>query len=244
MLHVTSAGCVAHDLHTIAPGPLERTFWSSWRSEEIVEHLKLRLWLWLFILLLLLFTTTTTITCAGFRIRFTVVSEPLEDDPDADCEDVGVAYVSVRDILKTQKDIKEKDIDSEWQSLVLTCIGSASLCMVQTVVGWLIACLMFQQQAVCISGMDLPWLLVHAATVNGKLQIKVSVSPGSSILNHCLFCWLLNVPATCRCISDKFTCCHRDGSRRSNFPSHPVTVYWHWADQSQHWPYNARHLAG
>ena len=30
---------------------------------------------------------------------------------------------------------------------------------------------------------------------------------------------------------------------RSNFPSHPVTVYWHRADQSQRWPYNARRLA-
>ena len=31
-----------------------------------------------------------------------------------------------------------------------------------------------------------------------------------------------------------------DRSCGSNFPSHPVTVYWHRADQSQHWPYNAR----
>ena len=37
---------------------------------------------------------------------------------------------------------------------------------------------------------------------------------------------------------------HWDGSGRSNFLSHPVTVYWHRANQSQHWPYNARHLAG
>ena len=36
---------------------------------------------------------------------------------------------------------------------------------------------------------------------------------------------------------------HWDRSCRSNFPSHPVTVYWHRANQSQHWPYNARRLA-
>ena len=36
---------------------------------------------------------------------------------------------------------------------------------------------------------------------------------------------------------------HWDRSCRSNFPSHPVTVYWHWANQSQHWPYDARRLA-
>ena len=44
--------------------------------------------------------------------------------------------------------------------------------------------------------------------------------------------------------SDNFTCCHTDRSCRSNFPSHPVTEYWHWANQSQHWPYNTRYLAG
>ena len=37
---------------------------------------------------------------------------------------------------------------------------------------------------------------------------------------------------------------HWDRSCRSNFLPHPVTVYWHWADQSQCWSYNTRHLAG
>ena len=63
-------------------------------------------------------------------------------------------------------------------------------------------------------------------------------------------CWLLNIPATCKCISGTdllrqfYVLPHWDRSCRSNFPSHPVTVYWHQADQSQRWPYNARHLAG
>ena len=54
--------------------------------------------------------------------------------------------------------------------------------------------------------------------------------------------WLLNVPATCECISGTdllrqfYVLPHWDGSCRSNFPSHPVTVYWHRADQSQRWP--------
>ena len=72
------------------------------------------------------------------------------------------------------------------------------------------------------------------------------------LLRHvCLFVgWLLNVPATCECISGTdllrqfYVLPHRDRSCRSNFPSHPVTVYWHQADQSQRWPYNARRLAG
>ena len=63
-------------------------------------------------------------------------------------------------------------------------------------------------------------------------------------------CWWLNIPATCKCISGTdplrqlYVLPHWDRSCRTNFPSHPVTVYWHWADQSQHWPYNARCLAG
>ena len=63
-------------------------------------------------------------------------------------------------------------------------------------------------------------------------------------------CWLLNVSATCECISGMdlhrqfYVLPHWDRSCRSNFPSHPVTVYWHRVDQSQHWPYNTRHLAG
>ena len=66
----------------------------------------------------------------------------------------------------------------------------------------------------------------------------------------CFVCWLLNVPATCQCISGTdlhrqfYVLPHWDRSCRSNFPSHPVTVYWHRADQSQCWPYNARRLAG
>ena len=63
-------------------------------------------------------------------------------------------------------------------------------------------------------------------------------------------CWLLNVPATCECISGTdllrqfYVLPHWDRSCRSNLPSHPVTVYWHRANQSQRWPYNARRLAG
>ena len=63
-------------------------------------------------------------------------------------------------------------------------------------------------------------------------------------------CWLLNVPATCYCISGTdllrqfYVLPHWDRSCRPNFPSHPVTVYWHRANQSQHWSYNTRRLAG
>ena len=49
---------------------------------------------------------------------------------------------------------------------------------------------------------------------------------------QCLFVgWLLNVPAICECISGTdllrqfYVLPHGDRSCRSNFPSHPVTVY-------------------
>ena len=44
MLQVISAQCVAHDLHTIAPGSLQH-------SEEMVENLELRLSMQLLLLL-------------------------------------------------------------------------------------------------------------------------------------------------------------------------------------------------
>ena len=63
-------------------------------------------------------------------------------------------------------------------------------------------------------------------------------------------CWLLNAPATCECTSGTdllwqfYLLPHWDRSCSPNCPSHQVTVYWHRADQSQRWPYNARRLAG
>ena len=63
-------------------------------------------------------------------------------------------------------------------------------------------------------------------------------------------CWLLSVQATCECISGTdllrqfYVLPHWDRSCRSNFPSHPVTVYWYRTNQSKHWPYNARRSAG
>ena len=49
-----------------------------------------------------------------FRVRFTIVSEPPEEVEDGDCEDVGVAFVSVRDILKNRKDVIDVDMPSKF----------------------------------------------------------------------------------------------------------------------------------
>uniref|UniRef100_A0A663DY90 RPGRIP1 like n=1 Tax=Aquila chrysaetos chrysaetos TaxID=223781 RepID=A0A663DY90_AQUCH len=44
-------------------------------------------------------------------LRFTVVSDPPEDEQDLECEDIGFAYVSLREIFQKQRDIIEQDID-------------------------------------------------------------------------------------------------------------------------------------
>ncbi|XP_053402324.1 protein fantom-like isoform X7 [Mercenaria mercenaria] len=60
-------------------------------------------------------------------IRFTLVSEPPEDDQEGDCEDVGVALVNVRDILVNRKDVVEEDIDILDVGDEETVIGSMNL---------------------------------------------------------------------------------------------------------------------
>ena len=68
--------------------------------------------------------------------------------------------------------------------------------------------------------------------------------------NRFVDCWLLNVPATCKCISGTdlrrqfYMLPHWDRCCRPNSPYRPVTVYWHRANQSRHWPYNTRCPAG
>ena len=84
------------------------------------------------------------------------------------------------------------------------------------------------------------------ATVNSTLAESLS-----SLSSQGFFvCLLLNISATCKCLSETdllrqfYVLPHWDRSCRSNSPSHPLTVYWHPANQSQHWPYNTRRLAG
>lgn len=40
-----------------------------------------------------------------------MVSDPPEDEQDLECEDIGFAYVSLREIFEKQRDIIEQDID-------------------------------------------------------------------------------------------------------------------------------------
>ena len=70
MLHVISAQSVARDVHTVAPGPLERTCWKRSRhSEQIVKTRFVPLNEIPIILLLLLFYYYSLITsCASFFV--------------------------------------------------------------------------------------------------------------------------------------------------------------------------------
>ncbi|XP_021379190.1 protein fantom-like isoform X5 [Mizuhopecten yessoensis] len=45
------------------------------------------------------------------RIRFTIVSEPPDEDMEGDCEDVGVAWVSIKTILMKRENIIEQDVE-------------------------------------------------------------------------------------------------------------------------------------
>ncbi|OXB64265.1 hypothetical protein ASZ78_002980 [Callipepla squamata] len=44
-------------------------------------------------------------------LLFTVVSDPPEDEQDLECEDIGFAYVSLREIFQKGQDVIERDID-------------------------------------------------------------------------------------------------------------------------------------
>ncbi|XP_053846617.1 protein fantom-like isoform X2 [Vidua macroura] len=49
-------------------------------------------------------------------LKFTVVSDPPEDEQDLECEDIGFAYVSLKEIFQNQRDIIEQDIDAQGRS--------------------------------------------------------------------------------------------------------------------------------
>lgn len=52
--------------------------------------------------------------CVHGRIRFTVVSEPPEEEEqEKECEDVGVASLRIADMLEQKRDLIETPLDSE-----------------------------------------------------------------------------------------------------------------------------------
>jgi len=57
------------------------------------------------------------------RLRFTLVSEPMAEDDDEDCIEIGYAYVSLSEILRTGRDLIGAEIPSE-QLITSFCIFS------------------------------------------------------------------------------------------------------------------------
>lgn len=53
-------------------------------------------------------------------VRFTVVSDPPEDEQDLECEDIGVAHVDLADLFQKGRDIIEQDIDGTCASMALS----------------------------------------------------------------------------------------------------------------------------
>lgn len=51
------------------------------------------------------------------RIRFTVVSEPPEEEEEQECEDVGAAFLRIPDILEQQQDLIETSLNSEYSHI-------------------------------------------------------------------------------------------------------------------------------
>ena len=103
----------------------------------------------------------------------------------------------------------------------------------------------------CVSR-SVPEISWHVAgTLSNQPKIVLALNLHFHVMMQhvgCLLACLLNVPATCQCISGTdllwqfYTLPHWDRSCRSNFQS--VTAYWHRATQSYSWPYNAGCLAG
>ena len=53
------------------------------------------------------------------RIRFTLVNEPQDDD--GDCDDIGVAFVSIPDILRNGRDLTDQEVPSMSLSAKYVC---------------------------------------------------------------------------------------------------------------------------
>lgn len=49
--------------------------------------------------------------CHGYRLKFTVVSEPIDDDEE--CVDVGHAFLDLQELLLTGNDVIDQQIDSK-----------------------------------------------------------------------------------------------------------------------------------
>lgn len=73
----------------------------------------------------------TSVLCPP-SVRFTVVSDPPEDEQDLECEDIGVAHVDLADLFQKGRDIIEQDIDGTSASMALSAQLPKSRPSIQT----------------------------------------------------------------------------------------------------------------
>ena len=76
----------------------------------------------------------------------------------------------------------------------------------------------------------------HTLYMTFTCYYLVSVlSVSSYVWSWCFWCWLFNIPATSYCMSGRIfpdRMSHWDRSCRTSLLSHPLTIYWHRANQS------------
>lgn len=59
--------------------------------------------------------------CYGSRLKFTVVSEPMDDDKE--CVDVGHAFLDLQELLLTGNNVTEQQIDSRCCNINAPCVS-------------------------------------------------------------------------------------------------------------------------
>ena len=95
----------------------------------------------------------------------------------------------------------------------------------------------------CLPGVSILWLgEVESLICNFSEWQHIKLSEQIRPWNTLAWCWDVKQP-TNRLPRPLYALPLWDRSCRSNLLLHPVTVYWHRASQSQHWPYNTRRLA-
>lgn len=55
------------------------------------------------------------------------MSDPTDDDElGVECEDIGVAFVSVKEILMTKKDVEDQNVESKYSKLSGSYVGKGT----------------------------------------------------------------------------------------------------------------------
>ena len=243
-----STRCVARDLHTVAPGPLERTCWRQfaalWGDCKKSRIAPLNA---IIIIIIIIIKDMKVKIC---RICVTVACiDRLGFHPD----EYRVGSPEIMLLARQQWAAQEwcpipGPAKVSTDSPACPC-GQED----QTTEHVLQRCPPSFYVAGYKATREDVWLVSTSLTTDQTLGLHAGAEKMTSFISW-VVCWLFVGCLTSqqqasvsqgRICSDNFTCCHTwDRSCRSNVLPHPVTVYWHRADQSQCWPYNARRLAG